>query len=157
MSSLVNESTKLDVEVFGMAASNLHASAKPEAIDKYCPQQTSNSLSMPASLSESSQYVKSHHQDTHISHIAMDTIGQVAPRGKKLRVTVTFWEDEGILCYQVEARGICVARREDNHMINGTKLLNVAGMTRGRRDGILKCEKHRHLVRIGSQGCLDTV
>ncbi|KAK8123958.1 hypothetical protein PG999_003876 [Apiospora kogelbergensis] len=80
MSSLVNESTKLDVEVFGMAASNLHASAKPEAIDKYCPQQTSNSLSMPASLSESSQYVKSHHQDTHISHIAMDTIGQVAPR-----------------------------------------------------------------------------
>lgn len=26
----------------------------------------------------------------------------------------------------------------DNHMINGTKLLNVAGMSRGRRDGILK-------------------
>jgi protein SOK2 len=37
----------------------------------------------------------------------------------------------------------------DNHMINGTKLLNVAGMTRGRRDGILKSEKTRHVVKIG--------
>lgn len=34
-------------------------------------------------------------------------------------------------------------------MINGTKLLNVAGMTRGRRDGILKSEKVRHVVKIG--------
>jgi len=38
---------------------------------------------------------------------------------------------------------------QDNHMINGTKLLNVAGMTRGRRDGILKSEKVRHVVKIG--------
>lgn len=37
----------------------------------------------------------------------------------------------------------------DNHMINRTKLLNVAGMTRGRRDGILKSEKIRHVVKIG--------
>ncbi len=35
-------------------------------------------------------------------------------------------------------------------MINGTKLLNVAKMTRGRRDGILKAEKTRHVVKIGS-------
>ena len=34
-------------------------------------------------------------------------------------------------------------------MINGTKLLNVAGMTRGRRDGILKSEKSRSVVKIG--------
>lgn len=40
-------------------------------------------------------------------------------------------------------------RPTDNHMINGTKLLNVAGMTRGRRDGILKSEKTRHVVKIG--------
>lgn len=59
------------------------------------------------------------------------------------------WEDEGTLCFQVEARGICVARREDNHMVNGTKLLNVAGITMGRRDGILKSEKIRHEVKIG--------
>lgn len=78
-----------------------------------------------------------------------DTTGQVQPPGMKPRVTATLWEDEGSLCFQVEARGICVARREDNHMINGTKLLNVAGMTRGRRDGILKSEKIRHVVKIG--------
>ena len=37
----------------------------------------------------------------------------------------------------------------DNHTINGTKLLNVTGMTRGRRDGILKSEKVRHVVKVG--------
>jgi len=37
----------------------------------------------------------------------------------------------------------------DNAMINGTKLLNVAGMTRGRRDGILKAEKNKKVVKIG--------
>lgn len=78
-----------------------------------------------------------------------DTTGQIAPPGMKPRVTATLWEDEGSLCFQVEANGVCVARREDNHMINGTKLLNVAGMTRGRRDGILKSEKTRHVVKIG--------
>ncbi|KAJ5777146.1 hypothetical protein N7520_000392 [Penicillium odoratum] len=78
-----------------------------------------------------------------------DSTGQGAPPGAKPRVTATLWEDEGSLCYQVEAKGVCVARREDNHMINGTKLLNVAGMTRGRRDGILKSEKLRHVVKIG--------
>lgn len=80
---------------------------------------------------------------------AFDTTGQMAPHGMKPRVTATLWEDEGSLCFQVEANGVCVARREDNHMINGTKLLNVAGMTRGRRDGILKSEKTRHVVKIG--------
>lgn len=41
-----------------------------------------------------------------------DTTGQVAPHGMKPRVTATLWEDEGSLCFQVEARGICVARRD---------------------------------------------
>ena len=118
------------------------------------------------------------YQQTH----TFDTTGQIAPPGMKPRVTATLWEDEGSLCFQVEAKGVCVARREglystsipchsltddiiinsclvfvllllisdvDNHMINGTKLLNVAGMTRGRRDGILKSEKTRHVVKIG--------
>lgn len=74
---------------------------------------------------------------------------QVAPPGMKTLVTATPWEDEGCLVFQVEARGVCVARREDNHMINGTKLLNVAGMTRGRRDAILRCETRRIVVKIG--------
>lgn len=35
-------------------------------------------------------------------------------------------------------------------MINGTKLLNVTGMSRGKRDGILKNEKSRVVVKVGS-------
>ena len=41
-----------------------------------------------------------------------DSTGQVAPHGVKPRVTATLWEDEGSLCFQVEAKGVCVARRE---------------------------------------------
>lgn len=49
----------------------------------------------------------------------------------------------------LEAEASRLIGSTDNHMINGTKLLNVAGMTRGRRDGILKSEKTRHVVKIG--------
>lgn len=35
-------------------------------------------------------------------------------------------------------------------MINGTKLLNVCGMSRGKRDGILKNEKERIVVKVGA-------
>ena len=42
-----------------------------------------------------------------------------------------------------------IIRLADNYMINGTKLLNVAGMTRGRRDHLLKFENTRHVVRTG--------
>jgi protein SOK2 len=97
---------------------------------------------------------------------AMDTTGQVAPPGMRPRLTTSIFEEEGSLCFQVDVNGICVARREgtfhqtcrslvarlmgsDNHMINGTKLLNVARMTRGRRDGILKAEKQKNVVKIG--------
>lgn len=41
-----------------------------------------------------------------------DPSGQTCPPGAKPRVTATLWEDEGSLCYQVEAKGVCVARRE---------------------------------------------
>ncbi|KAI8986533.1 hypothetical protein BDB01DRAFT_849577 [Pilobolus umbonatus] len=66
------------------------------------------------------------------------------------KLTTTLWEDENTACYQVDANGICVARRQDNDMINGTKLLNVAGMSRGKRDGILKNEKGRVVVKVGA-------
>lgn len=45
-------------------------------------------------------------------YAGFDTTGQNPPPGMKPRVTATLWEDEGSLCFQVEARGICVARRE---------------------------------------------
>jgi protein SOK2 len=50
-----------------------------------------------------------------------DTTGQIAPPGAKPRVTATLWEDEGSLCYQVEAKGVCVARREG--MFNATSVI----------------------------------
>jgi protein SOK2 len=43
---------------------------------------------------------------------SFDATGQIAPAGMKPRVTATLWEDEGSLCFQVEAKGVCVARRE---------------------------------------------
>lgn len=49
------------------------------------------------------------------TYSGFDTTGQVAPPGMKPRVTATLWEDEGSLCFQVEARGICVARREGKY------------------------------------------
>lgn len=84
------------------------------------------------------------------------------------RITTSLWDDEGTVCYQVDVRGICVARRQgmnlllflpffllinynlDNDMVNGTKLLNVTGMSRGKRDGILKNEKGRVVVKVGA-------
>lgn len=68
----------------------------------------------------------------------------------KPRIATTYWDDENTMCYQVEARGVLVSRREDNNFINGTKLLNVAGMSRGKRDGILKTERVRNVVRAGA-------
>jgi hypothetical protein len=44
--------------------------------------------------------------------MSMDTTGQLAPPGMKPRVTATLWEDEGTLCFQVDVKGTCVARRE---------------------------------------------
>lgn len=98
------------------------------------------------------QNAYSHHQQQAVPMLPTitDPTGQKPPPNFKPKITTTLWEDEGTLCFQVEARGICVARREDNNMINGTKLLNVSGMTRGRRDGILKGEKIRHVVKAGA-------
>ncbi|KAM9926127.1 hypothetical protein OXX59_003429, partial [Metschnikowia pulcherrima] len=89
-------------------------------------------------------------QSETLSLPANSSVGQYQPPGIRPRVTTTMWEDEKTLCYQVDANNVSVVRRADNNMINGTKLLNVAQMTRGRRDGILKSEKIRHVVKIGS-------
>ncbi|KAI9010010.1 hypothetical protein CLU79DRAFT_710788 [Phycomyces nitens] len=69
---------------------------------------------------------------------------------QRSKLATSLWEDEATMCYQVDARGICVARRQDNDMVNGTKLLNVTGMSRGKRDGILKNEKGRVVVKVGA-------
>jgi enhanced filamentous growth protein 1 len=50
-----------------------------------------------------------------------DQTGQIAPPGMKPRVTATLWEDEGSLCFQVEAKGVCVARREGMGTLHNVK------------------------------------
>ncbi|ORZ03019.1 transcription regulator HTH, apses-type DNA-binding domain-containing protein [Syncephalastrum racemosum] len=72
------------------------------------------------------------------------------PPTQPFKLTTSFWEDEGTVCFQVDARGTSVARRQDNDMVNGTKLLNVVGMSRGKRDGILKNEPGRVVVKVGA-------
>lgn len=65
------------------------------------------------------------------------------------QLSTTMWDDEGTVCFQVGVKDIIVARRDDNDFINGTKLLNVANMARGRRDGILKRERIHNIVKNG--------
>ncbi|KAK4501026.1 hypothetical protein PRZ48_006832 [Zasmidium cellare] len=72
-----------------------------------------------------------------------------AESGDAAKLTATLWEDEGTLCFQVSRHGIIVARREDNNMINGSKLLSYAGLSRDRRDGRLKSEELQHVVKTG--------
>ena len=52
-----------------------------------------------------------------------DTTGQNAPPGMKPRLTATLWEDECTLCFQVEAHGVYVARREGKYP-RQTKILS---------------------------------
>jgi len=75
--------------------------------------------------------------------------GKIAPPGTSSNFTTALWKDEGCLCYQVETRGVSVARRDDNRMINGTKLLTLAGMTAARKGVLLRREKTKHVVKLG--------
>lgn len=43
-----------------------------------------------------------------------------------------------------------LASISETNMVNGTKLLNVTGISRGKRDGILKNEKKRKVVKHGT-------
>lgn len=113
----------------------------------YAPQHLGHHMPLPPTMPSNQQ--QNPGPVANYSTHTPDTTGQVAPPNHKPKLTGTVWEDEGTVCFQVEVKGICVARREDNCFINGTKLLNVANMTRGRRDGILKSEKVRNVIKIG--------
>ena len=50
--------------------------------------------------------------------------GQAAPPGKHYQITATLWDDEGCVCFQAEANGITVARRDGRHLVHHmTRLL----------------------------------
>ncbi|PVZ99270.1 hypothetical protein BB558_004714 [Smittium angustum] len=77
----------------------------------------------------------------------ISTFRQGAHRNRTTRI---MWEEQKTETFNVDCGGITVSRRLDNNMINGTKLLNVTQMTRGKRDGILKNEKERMVIKTGS-------
>ncbi|KAJ3082547.1 hypothetical protein HK102_001608, partial [Quaeritorhiza haematococci] len=64
-------------------------------------------------------------------------------------LTTCAWDEEKTRVYQMEVNGTVLTRRVDNGMVNGTKLLNIAGLSRGKRDGILKNERPRQVVKNG--------
>jgi len=45
------------------------------------------------------------------------TPGSMSQHNPRPKLTTTIWEDEGTLCYQVDARGICVARRQGMRLL----------------------------------------
>ncbi|GAA6020522.1 hypothetical protein JCM10207_000030 [Rhodosporidiobolus poonsookiae] len=65
-------------------------------------------------------------------------------------VSSTLWEDERTIVMQVLVDGHVIARRADNDWVNSTKLLNMAALTRGKRDMYLKNEAKRQVFRRGA-------
>ncbi|KAJ1557063.1 hypothetical protein HK096_009307 [Nowakowskiella sp. JEL0078] len=65
-------------------------------------------------------------------------------------LSVSSWDDGSTKMYILQIHGHKIARRFDNHKVNGTKLLNFVGISRGKRDRILKSEQSREVVRCGS-------
>lgn len=73
----------------------------------------------------------------------------MSPHPVRQRTFTFAWDEESTLCFIVGCGGTSVARRCDNNMINGTKLINATGMSRGRRDSILKLELNRQVIKSG--------
>lgn len=62
-------------------------------------------------------------------------------------ISKVYWSGEETYCYQLEIGEHKICRRQDTNFINASKLIKLSSMTRGRRDGILRCEKLRYTVR----------
>lgn len=68
----------------------------------------------------------------------------------RAKIEIKQWEEEKSLYFQIECKGLYVGRVQETNMVNGTKLLNVTGISRGKRDGILKNEKTRKVIKHGT-------
>lgn len=87
-----------------------------------------------------------------MSPTPVTSVPPAKPTSRKIvkpRITTLYWANEHTTCYQVRSHNVVVSRREIDNYVNGTKLLNVTGMTRGKRDGMLKMEMGRLVVRKG--------
>ncbi|GAA96707.1 hypothetical protein E5Q_03379 [Mixia osmundae IAM 14324] len=80
---------------------------------------------------------------------APSTVPTATPTPKSNMVTLKHWDEEDTDVYLIHTGAFTLARRADDDAINGTKLLNVTGITRGKRDGLLKIEPNRRVVKVG--------
>lgn len=84
-----------------------------------------------------------------------DQLGNISEHNNSLAlhegalISKVYWMEQDTYCYQFELGPHRICRREDTHFINASKLIRLAPMTRGRRDGILRSEKVRYITRKG--------
>lgn len=140
-----SEKSSLQVHVWGppeLYGSNFN---QPQYFDKNLPvssSKTQQTNSNPSNSNNSSIFDSAHAEPTPKSV----EFGEL----KKPKIQTVYWAEKNTTCYQVRAKDYTVSRRLDNDYINGTKLLNIVGMSRGKRDGILKSEKKKDVVKVGS-------
>ena len=53
---------------------------------------------------------------SHPNSASNPTNGASIMSSPRFKITTNVWEDEGTFCYQVDAKGICVARRQGNYL-----------------------------------------
>ncbi|KAI8451089.1 hypothetical protein BY996DRAFT_3918690 [Phakopsora pachyrhizi] len=68
----------------------------------------------------------------------------------RTKIEMKHWEDDKTVYFQIIHNGVPVGRVRESGLVNGTKLLNLTKITRGKRDGILKNEKVRKVVKHGT-------
>ena len=124
------------------------AKPKPSVAGLARNQLVSSTLTNKSRNSSTFSSNEEHSRATSISSCIPQT--EPEPHIVKPRIATYCWQEENTNCYQVRINKILVSRREDNNYINCTKLLNVTKMTRGKRDGILKTEKVKDVVKVGT-------
>ncbi|TPX50486.1 hypothetical protein SeLEV6574_g00866 [Synchytrium endobioticum] len=89
--------------------------------------------------------------DPHSLHDAQNAPDAVIREDMYLRLIA--WESEGAHVYQIDTYNgtdrVTLSRRVDSDYVNATKLLNAAGLSRGRRDATLKQEANRDVKKCG--------
>lgn len=55
-------------------------------------------------------------------------------------VSLCYWREENTLLYQIECDGQTISRRLDNDLVNITKIMNSMGITKRKRDTLMRFE-----------------
>lgn len=80
------------------------------------PSSSNNSMpppSVPTSASHSFQpYPTLSRSSSYLNNNGYNRVSSSNKPINRARLTTTLWEDESTICYQVDCRGICVARRQ---------------------------------------------